>query len=115
MPRAIRLLVLTLVFGVQIAGIVHARFADTRYLCWAPYDQMAFYRIEADRHGVALSSAEIAARYRMSATGRENRSIHHVLDAIAQYEATYGRTDLVTARVVYRVNGGKEQVWTSAR
>lgn len=113
MSRVIRPLVLALVFGVQIAGIVHARATGTRYLCWAPYDQMAFYRIEADRHGVALTPTEIVARYRMPAAGRENRSIHHVLQAIAQYEATYGRTDPVTARVAYRVNGGMEQTWTS--
>jgi hypothetical protein len=113
MPRVIRPLVLAFVFGAQIAGIVHARFADTRYLCWAPYDQISFYRIEAEHRGAALTPAEIATRYRMPAAGRENRSIRHVLQAVAQYEATYGRGDAVTARVVYRVNGGVEQTWTS--
>jgi hypothetical protein len=113
MSGVIRPAVLALVFGVQIAGIVHARVSGTRYLCWAPYDQMAFYRIEANRRGAALTSAEIVARYRMPAAGRENRSIQHVLQAIAQYEATYGRADSVVARVTYRVNAGMEQTWTS--
>jgi len=112
MARVTRPIVLALVFAVQIAGIVHARFAVTRYLCWAPYDQISFYRIEADRRGLALSPDEIAARYRLPAAGRENRSIHHVLEAVAQYEATYGRADPVATRVSYRVNGGAEQVWT---
>ena len=113
MSGVIRPAVLALVFGAQVAGIVHARVNGTRYLCWAPYDQIAFYRIEADRHRAALTPAEIVARYRMPAAGRENRSIQHVLQAVAQYEATYGRPDSVVAHVTYSVNGGMEQTWTS--
>ena len=100
-------------FGVQVAGIVYARFVPTRYLCWAPYDQISFYRIDADRAGRALTPAEIGARYRMPPAGRENRSIHHVLNTIAQFESTFGQADRVTVRVVYRVNGGPEQTWTA--
>lgn len=108
-----RAIVIALVFAVQIAGLVHARVAGTRYLAWAPYDQISFYRIDANRDGVALSTIEIEQRYRLPVSGRENRSIQHVLDAVAQYEATYGRTDPVATRVRYRVNGGAEQVWTT--
>ena|SRR6188474_2894515 len=104
--------ILAVTFGVQAAGIGYARFVPTRYLCWAPYDQISFYRIEVEnREGRALTPAEVGARYRMLPAGRENRSIQHVLNAIAQFESTYGRTDSVRARVIYRVNGGPEQTW----
>jgi hypothetical protein len=105
--------ILAVVFCVQAAALVHARFVPTRYLCWAPYDQISFYTIEADRAGHPLTATEIGARFRMPPTGRENRSIHHVLAAIAQFESTYGRADRVSVRVVYRVNGGAEQTWTA--
>ena len=111
MTRDIRTAVLVVIFGVQVAGIGYARFVPTRYLCWAPYDQISFYRIEADREGRSLTPEEVGARYRMLPAGRENRSIQHVLNAIAQFESTYGRTDSVRAQVIYRVNGGPEQTW----
>ena len=115
MPHHFRLLLLAAVFGVQLAGVVYARFVPTRYLCWAPYDQISFYTIEAERDGQRLTPDEIAARYRMPADGRENRSIHHVLNTIAQLESTYGRTDRVRVRVRYRTNGRPEQTWVALR
>ena len=113
MTREIRTAVLAVVFGVQAAGIVYARFVPTRYLCWAPYDQISFYRIEADRNGRPLTTTEIGARYRMAPAGRENRSIHHVLNSIAQFESTYGQTDRLNVRVIYRANGRPDQTWTA--
>lgn len=113
MTFAVRTTILAFTFSVQVAGIVYARFVPTRYLCWAPYDQLTFYRIEADTGGRPLTQPAIAARYRLPPAGRENRSIHHVLNAIAQFESTYGRRDPVRTRVVYRVNGGPEQTWTA--
>ena len=110
-----RIAVLGIVFAIQIAGVIYARFEPTRYLCWAPYDQISFYTIEAERAGQPLSSDEIGARYRMPASGRENRSIHHVLNSVAQFESTYGRTDRVGVRVRYRTNGRPEQTWTAPR
>lgn len=113
MASLLRTAILVLAFGVQAAAIVYARFVPTRYLCWAPYDQMSFYRIETLRDGRSLTAAEIESRYRLPAAGRENRSIHHVLNSVARYEATYGRRDPVTTRIVYRVNGGPEETWTA--
>jgi hypothetical protein len=115
MPYRVRLTVLAAVFGVQLAGIGYARFVPTRYLCWAPYDQISFYVIEAERDGRPLTPGDIAARYRMPADGRENRAIQHVLDTIAQYESTYGRVERVEVRVRYRTNGRPEQTWTPPR
>lgn len=115
MRHLIRLTVLGIVFTTQIAGIAYTRFVDTRFLCWAPYDQISFYRIDATRDGRTLSQADITARYRLPAAGRENRSIHNLLQAITQFEATYGRIDPVQVRVTYRVNGGPEQTWHGPR
>jgi hypothetical protein len=115
MPHQFRLAVLAGLFGVQLAAVAYARYVPTRYLCWAPYDQISFYTIEADRGGRRLTSAEIGARYRMPAEGRENRSIHHVLNAITQFESTYGRTDRIDVRVRYRTNGHPEQTWMTTR
>jgi hypothetical protein len=91
---------------------VYARVAPTRYLCWAPYDRISFYTIEADRDGRPLTAADISSRYRFPSRGRENRSIYHVLNTIAQFESTYGRGDRVKVRVTYRTNGRPEQTWT---
>lgn len=102
-----------MIFGVQMVALPYARFVQTRYLCWAPYDQISFYRIEAHREGRLLTPAEVQKRYRVPAVGRENRSIHNLFEAIAQYEMTYGRSDAVRARIIYRVNGGPEQTWTA--
>jgi hypothetical protein len=100
------------ILGIQIGGIVAARFTPTRFLAWAPYDQMSFYRIEVERNSRLLEPHEVSDRYRMPAAARENRSIHHVLAAIAQYERTYGVADPVRVRVTYRVNGRDEQTWS---
>jgi hypothetical protein len=108
----LRTAVLAAIFALQAAGIVYSRFVPTRYLCWAPYDQISFYRIEVDAHGRLLAPDEIGRRYRMPAAGRESRAIQHVLNAITQYESTYGRADRVAVRVLYRVNGKPEQTWT---
>jgi hypothetical protein len=109
----LRAAALTLIFAVQVVGMTYARFVPTRYLCWAPYDQISFYRIEALAEDRPLTQTQIQARYRVPAVGRENRSIHNLLSTIAQFEATYGRADAVQVRVTYCVNGGPEHTWTA--
>ena len=118
MNRAVtrlRRLFLLLFFGIQLAGVVYARLVPTRYLSWAPYDQISFFDIEVDVRGKRLTPDEIEARYRLPASGRENRSIHHVLDAVALYEGTYGAADSAAVRIRYTVNGGAEESWTYPR
>ena len=112
---ALRRLFLLLFFAIQLAGVVYARLVPTRYLSWAPYDQISFYEIEADVRGTPLSPEEVEARYRLPASGRENRSIHHVLDAVALYEQTYGAGDSAAVRIRFTVNRGEEEVWTYPR
>lgn len=115
MKHTTRTAVLAALFATQIAAIVYARFVETRFLCWAPYDQITFYRIEVDRNGRVLSQPEIAARYRLPPSGRDPRAIHNTLQGIAQFEVTYGRKDPVNVRVIYRVNGGPEETWRAPK
>ena len=111
-PRRVFLL---LFFAIQLVGLVYARLLPTRYLSWAPYDQISFFEIEVDVHGARLSPEEVQKRYRLPASGRENRSIHHVLNAVALYEQTYGAGDSAAIRIRYTVNRGAEEVWTYPR
>ena len=112
---ALRRFFLLLFFAIQLVGIVYARLLPTRYLSWAPYDQISFFEIEVDVRGKRLTPGEVQARYRLPASGRENRSIHHVLDAVALYEQTYGAGDSAAVRIRYTVNRGAEDVWTYPR
>ena len=111
----LRRLFLLLFFAIQLAGLVYARTVPTRYLSWAPYDQISFFEMEVDVGGKRLTPAEVEGRYRLPASGRENRSIHHVLNAVVLYEQTYGVGDSAAIRVRYTVNRGEEEVWTYPR
>lgn len=95
----------------QAAAIIRARSVESRYFCWAPYDALSLYRLDVELAGRALTPGEIERRYRIPAAGRDNRSIQHLKDLIAQYESTYGRHD--GARVTLRssTNGHEERVW----
>lgn len=112
---ALRRLFLLLFFAIQLAGVVYARLVPTRYLSWAPYDQISFFEIEVDVRGTRLSPEEVEARYRLPASGRENRSIHHVLKAVALYEQTYGVGDSASIRIRFTVNRGEAELWTYPR
>jgi hypothetical protein len=113
--EVLRRLFFFLFFGIQLAGVVYARLVPTRYLSWAPYDQISFFEIEVDVRGTRLSPEEVQGRYRLPASGRENRSIHHVLNAVSLYEQTYGAGDSAAIRIRYTVNRGEEEVWTYPR
>lgn len=96
----------------QVVAIGYARTVPARYFCWAPYDAITLFTLEATVDGHALSNEALRARYRYGRTGRDNRSPQHVIDRIQQYEQTYGRTDPAQVTLRYRTNGGKETTWT---
>lgn len=98
-------------FALQILGIVIGRFSNEKYFCWAPYDEISFYKIDATVNGVVLDGESIRDRYRKNKTGRENRSIHNVISIIRQYETTYGKNDTAAIELSYVVNGHKERTW----
>ena len=98
-------------FGLQIAGITAAKFMDTRYFCWAPYDQFSIYHIEVRIDGEKLTDEKIRQRYRKRASGRNNRSIHNIISAVRQYEETYGSSDFAVVKISYEINGHKNATW----
>ncbi|GAB2483862.1 MAG: hypothetical protein EP311_01945 [Cytophagales bacterium] len=98
-------------FGLQVVGIILARFQDVRYFAWAPFDQITFYEIYAEVNGLSLSTQEVKKRYGFLSSGRENRSIHHVFDQLKQYESMIGQGDSVKVVVVYRTNGKEGESW----
>jgi hypothetical protein len=100
-----------LVLGAQVAAIVHARFTESRYFCWAPYDAISRYELAVEAGGRALTDGEIRQRYRLPGHGRDNRAIQHVKDVVAAYERTYGRGDGARVRLRYRTNGGAPHEW----
>jgi hypothetical protein len=95
----------------QLGMIAYARFVPTRYFCWAPYDTQTAYELKVSIEDRELSPQEIRARYRRPAKGRDNRSPHHVMDIVRQYEETYGRGDDARVVMTYSVNGRPEEQW----
>lgn len=101
-----------LLFVLQLSGIVAARFTDTKYFCWAPYDEISLYTIEVTVKGKELTWSETAARYRISPAGRENRSIHNIISIVRQYEKTFGRDESATVNISFLTNGYRKGKWT---
>lgn len=99
------------ILAVQIMAIVYARFVPTRYLSWAPYDEIVFYEIGVQIGDATLNEQEVRDRYRISKWGRSNRSWAHVSEAVAHYETTHGRTEAAQVQVHYTVNGRGPFVW----
>ena len=95
----------------QLGMIAYARFVPTRYFCWAPCDTQTAYELKVSIEDRELSPQEIRARYRRPAKGRDNRSPHHVMDIVRQYEETYGRGDDARVVMTYSVNGHPEEQW----
>lgn len=95
----------------QLAGIVYARGVDTRYFAWAPYDRISIFELKARRGSEELGPEEIAARYRLPNSKRDNRAIEHVIAVVRQVETSKDVAERVEAELRYRVNGGPERTW----
>ena len=109
--RRIRLLVGVGFLAFQLFAIVRARFVPSRYFAWAPYDAISLYELQVRIDGREISREEVAERYRLPSLGRDNRAIQHVIDAVRQFEETYGAGDGARVLLRYRVNGGPERTW----
>jgi hypothetical protein len=101
----IRYILCCLILGLQIGGVIFARFSDLRYFCWAPNDQHTEYQIDAVVNGRRLTGEEINARYRIPAAGYDERSYAHAWNKLLAYELTYGSEPVVQINMKYRVNG----------
>jgi hypothetical protein len=97
---------------LQCGLVIHSRFVDSRDFCWAPHTTQVHYRLRVVIGGRALSSAEIARRYRvMGASGWEAHSYQNLINLISQYERTYGKRDRARVLLRYRINGGELRRW----
>jgi hypothetical protein len=105
--RAVGMAILLL----QVGAIVYARFAPSRYFCWAPHDSQVDYKIAVTLDGKPLTDEQVASRYRLPPSGVEARSIEAVLSVVRQYEQTLGRGERAAVVVTYRLNGGEPQTW----
>lgn len=97
--------------GLQVVGIGAGRFTDTRYFCWAPYDEITRFELRVVIDGRELSQQEVKRRYRLPQAARDNRSWAHVPAIIAHYERTRGRADGAVVEYRYRVNGSEARLW----
>ncbi len=97
--------------GLQVVGIVAARFTETRYFCWAPYDEITRFELRVVIDGRELSQQEVKRRYRLAQATRDNRSWAHVPAIVAHYERTRGRVDGAVVEYRYRVNGSEARLW----
>jgi hypothetical protein len=97
--------------AAQFFSIIYAQFGLARYFCWAPNDYIVEYALEVRIRGRILSPKEIRGRYRIPGTGIYQNTIQHLIDAVGQYEATYGHNDHARILLTYRTNGGPDQQW----
>ena len=102
---------MVLFFSLQVMGILAGRFTESKYFCWAPYDEISIYEIRVVILENDLDSDEIRRRYRKIQKGRENRSIHNLISIVRQYETTYGIQDRATVEISYVTNGHREETW----
>ncbi|WP_288373750.1 hypothetical protein [uncultured Algoriphagus sp.] len=113
MKNKLRSIVLFLFFGLQVLGIVVARFHEYRFFSWAPFDELSSYEIESVLEGEKLTDSEIRDRYFIPAKGRENRSINHIFRILKKMEETHSKKAEVTVR--YSTNGKDEETWELKR
>jgi hypothetical protein len=100
-----------LLLGVQAGGVLASRFKETRYLCWAPYDEIAEFELSVWVGGRELGGVKAAERYRLPHASRDNRSWAHVPAVVAHYERTRGQGEDARVEYRHRINGGAERVW----
>ncbi|TVP97499.1 MAG: hypothetical protein EA359_19535 [Balneolaceae bacterium] len=104
-------LFLVLFFSFQVIGILAGKFTESKYFCWAPYDEISLYEIRVVIMDNDLNSDEIRRRYRKNQKGRENRSIHNLISIVRQYETTYGAQDEANVEISYITNGHRKETW----
>lgn len=109
--RIARIVILGSLLAFQVGAIVYARTVESRYFCWAPYDQQTRYQIDVTVNGKKLSADEIRQRYRRPKMGNDNRSVRHVKDILEGAERQYHPQDQVEIVLTYRINGKEEQTW----
>lgn len=96
---------------LQLGCVVYAHFGPSRYFAWAPNDYLVEFNLQVVVNGRTLSPEEAAGRYRLPENGVYEFPAQHIIDAIRQYEQTYGRNEDARILLTYRLNGGDERQW----
>ncbi|MBC2605933.1 hypothetical protein [Pelagicoccus albus] len=115
LPNRIGLGLCLALLAFQAIAIVYARFTPARYFCWAPYDTQDRYEVTIEREGLTLSESEATERYRFHSNAWQQHSIYNLLNAIEQYETSYGIEDGARITVTYSRNGHPQEVWSYPR
>ena len=90
-------------------GIAAGRVFPHRYFSGAPFEETSFYEIHAKLDGKFLSPEAILERWEMNYSGRNNRSIHHIISVIRWCEKR--AIHPADVQLEFRTNGGQKQVW----
>lgn len=109
----LKLLMATVLLAVQVAAIAYARVTPKRYFCWAPNDYVTEYTLKVVVNNHQLTDREILTRYRLpEPIGVYGNPAEHIIDAIQQYETTYGSHDLANVELSWTLNGrGPNKTW----
>ncbi|HWX95820.1 MAG TPA: hypothetical protein VNZ01_03125 [Solirubrobacteraceae bacterium] len=128
LPIAVAAVILLAQVGINI----WQHFGEARYFAWAPNDYLVTYDLQVSAGGRSLTAQEIQRRYRLDLSDRLGElseatkarlglslSGHYVFedppqelkDRIRRYEQSKGRNDAAHVRLVYQLDGGKEQTW----
>jgi hypothetical protein len=116
----------------QVGINIWQHLGKARYFAWAPNDYLVTYDLQVNARGRPLAPAEIQRRYRLDLSDRIgelsdarkaklglSKVEHYVFedapqelkDRIRRYEETKGKKDAARVRLVYQLDGGKEQTW----
>ena len=96
----------------QVFFVVRSRFADDRFLSWAPHDRQIEYRVECEVGGVPLTAAEVAARYRLTPGGWLSHAAEDLHWTIIAREKRLPVAQRGRVVMTYRVNGHAWQTWS---
>ncbi|MCW3028192.1 MAG: hypothetical protein JWN81_1403 [Solirubrobacterales bacterium] len=116
----------------QVGINIWQHLGKARYFAWAPNDYLVTYDLRVNAKGRPLTPAEIQSRYRLDLSDRIGElsdarkatlglstDEHYVFedppqeleDRIRRCEETRGKKDGARVRLVYQLDGGKEQTW----
>ena len=125
LPIAVVVVVLLAQVGINI----WQHLGEARYFAWAPNDYLVTYDLQVNAGGRPLTTDEIHRRYRLDLSNRLSEGTKAKLglskveryvfedppqelkDRIRRYEEKNGKKDSAQVRLVYQLDGGKEQTW----
>lgn len=121
--------VVAVVLLAQVGINIWQHTTQTRYFAWAPNDYLVTFDLQVNAGGRPLTAAEIQRRYRLDLSNRLSEGTkakygfakveryvfedapQELKDRIRRYEEKVGSKESAHVRLVYQLDGGKEQTW----